>query len=285
MNEIKEYSQKVERLLKEIEILLRGGKVRNPGDDELTAIERSSRDLLMYYSSPKASDNSRLIDNNLRTSLVSLGVKLHNKVRNIIDANQTQNKIRAILRATAAYMFKIYGDMVAKLFAACIKLFSKSGREMLHFNELTEVARNCLKEVDLMWKGTAPNMINGLTNLEVEDIKTALCLSYIDLVHSYSDDSKKVPDMEIALNNCLNCIDGLPMNFRLILAEISMQIGQRIADSRCNIIESLKFLKIALDALKFSNVEDEVDNRTKLRFYELRVKTYLMQSYIYSEMK
>ena len=135
--------QDIEFILKSLEPLIRGAS-----SDVIENTKKSiSSKALSLFQNINQSDYFTSAD---KDGFLALGVKLHNKARNL--TNDTYSEIRTLLKACAAFIFLgVSHNMKVQGAITVLKILSKSGQEFLLFPQLAPYALTCSLHATRVW--------------------------------------------------------------------------------------------------------------------------------------
>lgn len=135
--------QDIEIILKALEPLIRGSTT--------DVIESSKKTILStglsLFQALTTMDSSTLPD---KDAYLALGVKLHNKARNLV--NDSYIEVRSLLKSCAAFIFlAVSQNMKLQGAITVLKILSKSGQEFRLFPLLAPHALTCSLNATKVW--------------------------------------------------------------------------------------------------------------------------------------
>ena len=271
------------------------GLLRNANSKAISDTARISARLLNWFSSLDAADEVYSLSDKQKSSHLEIAVKLHNKARNLVAVPLTE--VRTLLKATSAWMLTLYGGEKAKTYVAAIKILSKCGQEFSALHPT--IAQQCfLSTIDNWKKATSKSIQLDASPLELEDLKTAVFWSYVEVVRCRSN--LDVDDYEHTrkhISEAIEIMQTLPSRLKFTLAEEVMTVAYRITEQESQQLlmdESTYYFKTVLHIidsamLPDSNVEGITSSSTssivKIDMLKVKINAQLALSFIYMEQR
>lgn len=275
------------------------GLLRNANSKAISDTARISMRLLNWFSSLDAADEVYSLSDKQKSSHLELAVKLHNKARNLVAAPLTE--VRTLLKATSAWMLTLYGGEKAKTYVAAIKILSKCGQEFSALHPA--IAQQCfLSTIDNWKKASSKSIQLDASPLELEDLKTAVFWSYVEVVRcrSYCSGVDDYEHTRKHISEAIEIMQTLPSRLKFTLAEEVMTVAYRITEQESTyqlmmMDESTYYFKTVLHIidsamLPDSNVEgisssSSSSSIVKIDMLKVKINAQLALSFIYMEQR
>jgi len=277
--------EEVDAVFKHVEGLLRNANIKAISDTARIAMK-----LLHWFSSLDAADEVYSLSDKQKSSHLEIAVKLHNKARNLVAAPLTE--VRTLLKATSAWMLTLYGGEKAKTYVAAIKILSKCGQEFSAVHPM--IAQQCfLSTIDNWKKASSKSIQLDASPLELEDLKTAVFWSYIEVIRCTSSGVDDFDHTRKHISEAIEVMLTLPSRLKFTLAEEVMTVAYRITEHESLLEESTYYFKIVLHIidsamLPDSNVEGTIStssNIVKIDMLKVKINAQLALSFIYMEQR
>jgi hypothetical protein len=293
MSELLQVTGDIDRILKRLETLLRTSQSKATQQDVQELVGYAYRIFDYFHDVVVHKREQVQVDNS--NDYVELAVKLHNKVRNL---NLPMLSIaKNLLRATAAWMFILFGEKTSKILSIIIKLLSKSGEELCRHEETKSYGLNCFNACIVLWKtsGEVPTY-DQLPALELQDTKFCVFKSLQGVIINSNIAKMEINDIKQVASFGLDIAESLDDRFQLSLVDTLFKIGHQLASGE-NKIDAIHFLNLGISILRkpiFQNIlhTDVVDHSSSeghsslVRTYlDLRVRVYLALVYIYTDIE
>lgn len=268
------------------------GLLRNANSKAISDTARISLRLLNWFSSLDAADEVYSLSDKQKSSHLEIAVKLHNKARNLVAAPLTE--VRTLLKATSAWMLTLYGGEKAKTYVAAIKILSKCGQEFSTLHPT--IAQQCFMSTIDNWKKASNKSIQlDASPLELEDLKTAVFWSYVEVVRCRSSGVDDYEHTRKHISEAIEIMQTLPSRLKFTLAEEVMTLAYRITEQESQLLmdESTYYFKTVLHIidsamLPDSNVEgisSSASSIVKIDMLKVKINAQLALSFIYMEQR
>lgn len=242
--------QDIESILKALEPLIRGASIDIIENTKKTVFKNA----LSLFQEIKNSDYFSSSD---KDSFLALGVKLHNKARNL--TNESYSEIRSLLKSCAAFIFLgVSQNMKLQGAITVLKILSKSGQEFQLFPLLKPYALICSVNATKLWG----RMNSQDLNIERYEIFKYLNILYIffhifisthytSLLYHYSlptpevqiiklhayqalidvaSQSDKADEIRAAVTGAMDAVRELSIGSKLSFGRNALQVGMRQVD-------------------------------------------------------
>ena len=209
------------------------GLLRNANSKAISDTARISLRLLNWFSSLDAADEVYSLSDKQKSSHLEIAVKLHNKARNWRRESQT--------------------------YVAAIKILSKCGQEFSALHPT--IAQQCFLSTINNWKkATSKSIQLDASPLELEDLKTAVFWSYVEVVRCrsclHADDYEHTRKH---ISEAIEIMQTLPSRLKFTLAEEVMTVAYRITEQESQLLlmdESTYYFKTVLHIIDSAMLPD-----------------------------
>lgn len=274
--------QVLESVAARIEVLLRNGTAKLPEKDYESLKEDAYSLYNMFQESGQYSNGVKAMSETERNRLLDLAVKLHNKCRNLSSSHL---EVRAILRASCAWMFATFGDRHYRVSIIVMKLMRKSGDDM-HLVGNSKYALECWVAASNLWHyiKSTPS-IDQLPPLEVQDLKLSIFNCYLGILKTKGQEGDRKNTQE-ALANLQAAMELLPfVSFtnRIGLAQVLVSIASTFAVSKELQNDAINMYNKCVEILDASKLNDygESSAEAKYKVNNLRLRCFLSMAYLY----
>lgn len=285
MNNPEQLASTIDEILKQLEQVLRGHQKSITSDSN--DLHNASYFVYEYVSSSLAAPQLCEASIPLRSQIMDLSIKLHNKCRNI-TMNQYL-EIRTVLKASSAYIFSYLGGKSAKVHSTVLKLFSKCGEEFSQLCNNERLADICFKEVEHLWKVIEENSLcEELPPIEVQEIRIGVFHSLVGKIRMSMNKEPDVKQLKQFIAPAMDLCRSIPLKHKLLFIDTLLHIGSAAADNEDTRNEALSFYRTGIELLEQSdkNVNDNEENSMHLgTLIQLKAKAYLAMILTYCEMK
>lgn len=269
---------------RQVETILRGGSI---SEAEQSQIIQKAHQTFSFLHQNLHSFHSE----NNRNYYLEIGVKLHNKCRNLVSPNYVE--IRALLRAISGLIILAFGDRTAKVFAICIKLLSKSGEEFIRENESR--ANDCFSICISLWNSAKEETLaifEQLPPLEIQELKIYIAKCFVGkltMLTKHFVDNEETTSIIMA---ALDIIQTLQLSYKFTIIEKLLGISNSYSQLSSK-ETAINLMHLCLDTLQLhppTNKPEQSDpsanNENEIEKYiELKMRCCLALSYLYSELK
>lgn len=300
MSELLQITADIDNVLKRLETLLRSSQSR-ASSHEVQELVGYARRIFEYFHDVVVNKREEVqVENS--NDYVELAVKLHNKVRNLNAPILSIAK--NLLRASAAWMFILFGEKTSKILSIIIKLLSKSGEELCRQEDTKALGLDCFNACIVLWKSSGDVPIyDQLPALELQDTKFCVFKSLQGVIMNSNVTKMHANDIKQVASFGVDIAESLDDRFQLSLVDTLFKIGHQFADCQEDThknrkVDAIHFLNLAVSILRkpaFQNMlHTDVDVDTSasdgksslIRTYlDLRVRVYLALVYIYTDIK
>lgn len=250
----------VEQILLQLELLLRGG-AQSVHINVINELNVLSRKVLLWFSASDAGAVYTADNDNHRTEVLALAVKLHNKVRNLTTS--ACGEIKTNLKAAAAWMLCLYGGKNAKVLSVAVNVLSKSGRELEHYGSDSDLVLRCLSGSMLYWMHVGSLSIHkDFSPVELQDMKLSALWAGVEKAKILWRIGGSPEDIRKAVAFAGDIVQSLPSRIKTSFAQEAISIADKMSQVITLAEDAIHLFKTALNAIESAmipSVCDDVD--------------------------
>jgi hypothetical protein len=282
--QLTEVLQDIEVIIQMVETILRG-KTNSVDLDQLLTLSDKAYE---YFSDPMELEGiSSNINDASRTKYLEIGVKLHNKARNL---GQSQVAIRSNLKAACGWMFAAFGEKSAKVFMIVLKLLAKCGEDFRKFVGKNDRALACFETAISLWSNVERlELRDRLPPVDIQDMRIAVFRSHLGKGKILMNQTASLKDVKGTLTSAFEMVPSLHLRYRISFVELIMDLITKHFKSEPKMSEAINFYSMNLDVLEIPNDKfdenDEVNEQDELiqRKMELSIRSYLSLAFIHAD--